>query len=140
MLSAALEVALALVAGDGAVEELLLGARVVEVVVDDLVAERDLGPSSPVSSAAIASRSACGKRSASDSYALPSSGGGGSSPCSIPCRPAAITAANARYGLTSPPGIRVSTRRAFPCPTTRNPHVRLSFPHASVVGAQLPAA
>ena len=49
-------------------------------------------------------------------------------------------AAKARYGLTSPPGMRVSTRRALPCPTTRYPHVRLSFPQASVVGAQLPAA
>ena len=36
-------------------------------------------------------------------------------------------------------GIRVSGRRAEPCPTTRNPHVRLSWPQASVVGAQLPA-
>src|SRR3954452_12583301 len=35
-----LEQSLALVAGDDAVEELLLGARVVEVVVDDVVAER----------------------------------------------------------------------------------------------------
>ena len=57
----------------------------------------------------------------------------------MPCSPAAISAANARYGLTSAPGIRVSGRRDAPCPTTRNPHVRLSWPHASVVGAQLPA-
>ena len=94
----------------------------------------------PASSAAIASRSVEGNRSASDSYALPSSGGGSSSPCSIPWRPAAISAANARYGLTSPPGIRVSTRCDEPWPTMRKPHVRLSRPHASVVGAQLPAA
>ena len=51
-----------------------------------------------------------------------------------------MIAANARYGLTSPPGIRVSTRSACPWPTTRKPHVRLSWPHARVVGAQLPAA
>src|SRR5262245_61111833 len=51
-----------------------------------------------------------------------------------------MTAANARYGLTSPPGMRVSTRRDAPWPTTRNPTVRLSWAHASVVGAQLPAA
>ena len=42
--------------------------------------------------------------------------------------------------MTSPPGIRVSTRSACPCPTTRKPQVRLSCPQASVVGAQLPAA
>ena len=58
----------------------------------------------------------------------------------MPYSPAAISAANARYGLTSPPGIRVSTRSAGPCPTTRKPHVRLSRPHASVVGAHEPAA
>ena len=39
---------------------------------------------------------------------------------------AAIIAANARYGLTSPPGMRVSTRREAPCPTSRKPQVRLS--------------
>src|SRR5207342_1498074 len=53
--------------------------------------------------------------------------------------PAAISAANARYGFTSAPGMRLSTRRLEPCPTTRNPQVRLSRPQASVVGAQLPA-
>src|SRR5439155_21422 len=77
---------------------------------------------------------------ASDSYALPSSAGGSSSPCSIPWRPAAISAPKARYGLTSPPGIRVSIRWAAPCPTIRNPQVRLSCPQASVVGAHEPAA
>ena len=58
----------------------------------------------------------------------------------MPSSPDAISAANARYGFTSPPGIRVSTRRERPCPTTRKPHVRLSSPHASVVGAHEPAA
>ncbi len=58
----------------------------------------------------------------------------------MPCRPAAITAAKARYGLASPPGMRVSARRAAPCPTTRKPQVRLSLPQASVVGAHEPAA
>src|SRR6478736_7167166 len=36
--------------------------------------------------------------------------------------------------------MRVSARRAGPWPTTRKPQVRLSFPHASVVGAHDPAA
>src|SRR4051794_4521644 len=94
----------------------------------------------PPARASIASRIVEGKRSASDSYAFPSSPGGSSSSFSIPCRPAAITAANARYGFASPPGIRVSALRAAPWPTTLNPQVRLSFPHASVVGAQEPAA
>src|SRR5579862_4609451 len=58
----------------------------------------------------------------------------------MPYSPAAINAANARYGFTSPPGIRVSTRIADPEPTTRNPHVRLSRPQANVVGAHDPAA
>ena len=81
-----------------------------------------------------------GNRSASETYAFPSNGGGSGSSRSIPCNPAAISAANAKYGLTSPPGIRVSTRSPGPRPTTRNPHVRLSFPQASVVGAHDPAA
>src|SRR5579884_3296489 len=36
--------------------------------------------------------------------------------------------------------MRVSTRSAAPCPTTRKPQVRLSRPQASVVGAHDPAA
>ena len=51
-----------------------------------------------------------------------------------------MIAANARYGFASAPGIRVSVRSAGPCPTIRKPHVRLSWPHASVVGAHEPAA
>ncbi len=58
----------------------------------------------------------------------------------MPYSPAARSAENARYGFASAPGIRVSARSAEPLPTTRNPHVRLSYPQASVVGAQLPAA
>ena len=58
----------------------------------------------------------------------------------MPYRPAASSAANARYGFASAPGMRVSARSAEPWPTMRKPHVRLSYPHASVVGAQLPAA
>ena len=108
--SATLEEPLPFVARDNVVEELLLGAPVVEVVVDDVVAERRARDLAALSSAAIASRSVDGKRSASETYALPSSAGPSSSLCSIPCSPAAISAANARYGLTSPPGIRVSTR------------------------------
>ena len=136
--SPALEVPLPLPVGHEGVVEPLLRARVVEVVVDDLVAERRprhrAAPRAPRSPRA----SSTGTARASDSYAFPSSAGGSSSPCSIPCSPAAITAANARYGFASPPGIRVSARRAAPWPTTRNPQVRLSFPHASVVGAQRP--
>src|SRR5680860_44207 len=55
--------------------------------------------------------------------------------CSMPCNPAAIVAANARYGLASAPGTRDSTRNDGPWPTRRNPHVRLSRPQASAVGA-----
>src|SRR5579884_696571 len=58
----------------------------------------------------------------------------------MPWSPAASSAANARYGFASAPGIRVSGRTDEPWPTTRKPHVRLSWPQASVVGAQLPAA
>src|SRR5258708_574944 len=58
----------------------------------------------------------------------------------MPCRPAAINAAIARYGLTSAPGILDSVRRCWPCPTMRKPHVRLSWPHARVVGAHDAAA
>src|SRR4051794_14574678 len=51
----------------------------------------------------------------------------------MPCSPAAIIAASARYGFTSAPGSRFSTRLPCPCPTTRIEHVRLSFPHATAV-------
>ena len=53
----------------------------------------------------------------------------------MPCRPAAIIALSARYGLTSAPGRRSSARVAAPWPTTRTAHVRLSRPHATTVGA-----
>src|SRR6202051_4985886 len=58
----------------------------------------------------------------------------------MPCMPAASSAAKARYGLATAPGMRHSTRSALPWPTTRKPQVRLSYPQARVVGAQLPAA
>ena len=51
-----------------------------------------------------------------------------------------MIAAKARYGFASAPGIRVSVRSAGPWPTIRKPHVRLSWPQASVVGAHEPAA
>ncbi len=44
----------------------------------------------------------------------------------------------ARYGFTSPPGTRLSGRRELPCPMTRSAHVRLSSPHATPVGANVP--
>ena len=58
--------------------------------------------------------------------------------CSIPWRPAAIIAASARYGFTSAPGSRFSTRSPWPCPTTRIEQVRLSLPQATAVGANEP--
>src|SRR5947209_19048261 len=58
----------------------------------------------------------------------------------MPYKPEASSAAKARYGFASAPGIRVSGRSDAPCPTMRKPQVRLSCAHASVVGAQLPAA
>ena len=51
-----------------------------------------------------------------------------------------MVAANARYGLTSPPATRLSSRIPLPCPTARNAHVRLSWPQASPVGANEPYA
>ena len=44
----------------------------------------------------------------------------------------------ARYGLASAPGILHSMRKLDPCPTTRNPVVRLSYDHAIAVGANVP--
>src|SRR5918992_3939018 len=49
-------------------------------------------------------------------------------------------AAIARYGLTSPPGRRFSTRKDEPWPTTRMEQVRLSLPQATAVGAKEPTA
>ena len=72
-------------------------------------------------------------------YALPSYVLGGFSLLAIPCRPAAIVAANARYGLASAPGMRFSTRKAAPSPQSRKPHVRLSQPTTIRVGANEPA-
>ena len=51
-----------------------------------------------------------------------------------------MIAAKARYGFVSAPASRLSTRSPGPCPTTRNAHVRLSTPQASVVGANDPQA
>ena len=77
--SAALEVPHALPVRHVLVEERLLGARVVQVVVDDLVAERLARDRPRTRARVIASRSVDGNRFASDSYAFPSSAGGGSS-------------------------------------------------------------
>ena len=71
---------------------------------------------------------------------MPSTGGSSSSSESTPCRPAAIIAASARYGLTSAPGSRFSSRSASPWPTTRIEQVRLSLPQATAVGANEPSA
>ncbi len=57
----------------------------------------------------------------------------------MPCRPPAISAATARYWLTSPPGARHSIRMPWPWPTTRSAQVRLSIPQAIAVGAKLPS-
>ena len=69
---------------------------------------------------------------------MPSSGGSSSSSFSIPCSPAAIIAASARYGFTSAPGSRFSIRSDGPCPTARSEQVRLSSPQAIAVGANEP--
>src|ERR1700686_4217881 len=53
----------------------------------------------------------------------------------MPQSPPAMAAARARYGLTSAPGMRLSTRRPAPLPTALNPQVRLSSPHTMAVGA-----
>ena len=46
--------------------------------------------------------------------------------------------ATARYGFTSPPGTRFSTRSDWPWPTRRSAQVRLSTPQRTAVGAKLP--
>ena len=58
----------------------------------------------------------------------------------MPSMPIAMIAANARYGLQSPPGRRDSSRMPLPCPTTRNAQVRLSSPQTIAVGANEPCA
>ena len=121
-----------------AIEQLLLGAGVVEVVVDDVVAERTRARSSrPRARRSPRAASTGTARHPRRTRSLRAAGGSSSS-FSIPCSPAAIVAANARYGFTSPPGMRDSTRIAEPDPTMRKPHVRLSCPQASVVGAHEP--
>ena len=61
-------------------------------------------------------------------------------PFSTPCRPAASTAAIARYGLTSEPGQRVSSRVDFGAAgDTRKLAVRLSMPQVGLTGAQKPS-
>ena len=50
-----------------------------------------------------------------------------------------MIALSARYGLTSAPGRRSSSRLDAPWPTTRSEHVRLSLPHATAVGANEPS-
>jgi hypothetical protein len=67
-------------------------------MVEDLVAENRRAIV-PDSSDAIASRIVDGNRFASDSYALPASGAGSETSLSIPWRPAAMTAANARVRI-----------------------------------------
>ena len=58
----------------------------------------------------------------------------------MPWTAPATIAATARYGLTSPPGVRFSTRtEAGACPTMRSAQVRLSVPHRIDVGANEPA-
>src|SRR2546430_15680744 len=59
-------------------------------------------------------------------YASPRNSGGSSSLFSMPWRPAAMVAANARDGVAAAPGIRHSTRRLGPCPMMREAAARLS--------------
>ena len=72
-------------------------------------------------------------------YAFPVTGGGSGNSRRTPSTAEATKAASARYGLTSAPGTRHSTRSDGPCPTSRSAQVRLSGPHATAVGAKLPA-
>src|SRR5947207_3122665 len=65
--------------------------------------------------------------------------GGGSILFSMPYSPPATVAAKARYGLPSAPGMRHSTRYPLCSPTSRNPHVRLSWLHTMAVGAHDPS-
>ena len=96
-----------------------LDPRIVEVVVDHLVAERRRGRPTTARTARAASRSVDGTRGRRrTTYALPVSIGSSSSSFSMPWRPPAMIAATARYGLTSPPGTRFSTRSDCPWPTT----------------------
>jgi len=71
-------------------------------------------------------------------YAFPVTGSGSGSSCRTPSSALTTRAASARYGFTSPPGTRHSTRSDGPCPTRRSAQVRLSGPHATAVGAKLP--
>ena len=77
------------------------------------------GPARSSPTASSASRRVCGTRAAScRRRRCPSARGSSGSSLSMPCRPAAIIAATARYGFTSPPGTRFSTRSEGPCPTS----------------------
>ncbi len=71
-------------------------------------------------------------------YAFPFTGSGSGSSRRTPSTAAATRAATARYGFTSPPGTRHSTRSDGPRPISRNAQVRLSGPQATAVGAKLP--
>src|SRR5205085_11627451 len=73
------------------------------------------------------------------SYAFPTNISGGSIWLAIPFSPAAIVAANARYGFASAPGILISTRKPPCSPTVLNPQVRLSRLQTIAVGAHEPS-
>ena len=137
--SQALEAAEPLPVRDGFLECLQLHLGGPPVVRDDVLpnafAATSLLPNSRAASARLARTLGLAER-----YALPLSIGSSSRPWSMPCSPAAISAATARYGFTSPPGTLFSRRSECPLPTTRSAHVRLSSPQATVVGAKLPAA
>ena len=79
-----------------------------------------------------------GTRSESDAYAFPWKASSNFNLRLIPSSPAAMIPATARYGLTSPPGTRFSSRSDCPCPTSRNAQVRLSRPQRIAVGAKEP--
>ena len=76
---------------------------------------------------------------ASETYALPSNAGSKVRFSSIPAIPAAIMAASAKYGFTSPPGTLFSKRSEWPDPTKRIAQVLLSLPHFIAVGAKDPS-
>ena len=117
-----------------------LRTRVVQVVIDDLRSERLARERRALEQVDRGPGRLEGTRGLSwASYALPPYASSRSRLFSMPWRPAAMIAANARYGLLSAPASRLSTRMPRPWPTTRNAHVRLSMPQASVVGANEPA-
>ena len=97
----ALEVAIQLPAGDRAVVDRLLAANGVQVVLHHHVAERGAGGLALLQAGGRLAQAAGDARQILGLVGIADERRGGSSPCSMPWRPAAMVAANVRYGLTS---------------------------------------